>query len=163
MHDPARLITEIAIFGIASAALADAERPRLAIALAAAVAARLILTFPRTARPDASVGRRPSARRRVTGLRIARRRPTRTATRIGVMLSTAPSFETQEEALASVRATTRSASSRSEQRRLVLIRVERRRLIHPVRAAQSVSRALGNALELGQGCGSPRPRYVLRR
>jgi hypothetical protein len=73
MHDPARLITEIAIFGIAAAALADADQPTLAIALAAAVAVRLILTFPRTARPDASVGRRPSARQRVTGLRIAGR------------------------------------------------------------------------------------------
>jgi Protein of unknown function (DUF2568) len=77
MHDPVRLITEIAIFGIAAAALADAEQPALAIALAAAVAVRLILTFPRTARPDASAGRRRSAQRRVTGLRIAGRSESR--------------------------------------------------------------------------------------
>jgi Protein of unknown function (DUF2568) len=45
LHDPARLLAEIAIFGLAAAALADADQPALAIALAAAVAVHLILTF----------------------------------------------------------------------------------------------------------------------
>ena len=46
LDDPARLIAEIAIFGIAAVALADADQPTLAIALAAAVAVHLVLTFP---------------------------------------------------------------------------------------------------------------------
>jgi hypothetical protein len=46
LNDPARLIAEIAIFGIAAVALADADQPTLAIAFAAAVAVHLILTFP---------------------------------------------------------------------------------------------------------------------
>ena len=46
LHDPARLVGEIAIFGAAAGALGDADQPTPAIALAAAVAVHLILTYP---------------------------------------------------------------------------------------------------------------------
>jgi hypothetical protein len=46
IQDPIRLFTEIAIFAAAVAALADADRPRLAIVLGAAVAMHLLFTFP---------------------------------------------------------------------------------------------------------------------
>lgn len=43
--DPGRLLLELAVFGAAVAALAAAGHPRLAIALAAATAVHLVLTF----------------------------------------------------------------------------------------------------------------------
>jgi hypothetical protein len=46
LHDPGRLVAEIVIFGLAAAALADADQLTAAIVLAAAVAIHLILTFP---------------------------------------------------------------------------------------------------------------------
>ena len=46
LDDPARLMAEVAIFGMAAVALVDADAPTLAIALAAAVAVHLVLTFP---------------------------------------------------------------------------------------------------------------------
>lgn len=45
LEDPLRLPAEIALFGVASAALAVAEPPALGLALAAAVALHLVLTF----------------------------------------------------------------------------------------------------------------------
>jgi hypothetical protein len=44
--DPARLVAELAIFGAACAALAAADRPRLAFVFGAVVAVHLALTFP---------------------------------------------------------------------------------------------------------------------
>ncbi len=44
--DPSRIVLEIAVFGCAVGALAQAERPKLAVVLAVAVAVHLALTFP---------------------------------------------------------------------------------------------------------------------
>ena len=45
-RDPVRLLAEIAIFGTAAAALADADHAPLAVVFAASVAVHLVLTFP---------------------------------------------------------------------------------------------------------------------
>ena len=45
-HDPIRLVAEIAIFGAAAVALADADHATLATVFAATVAVHLVLTFP---------------------------------------------------------------------------------------------------------------------
>ncbi len=45
LHDPLRLLAEIAVWGVAAAALAAAGHDALAIALAAAAALHLLLTF----------------------------------------------------------------------------------------------------------------------
>jgi hypothetical protein len=44
-EDPVRLVLEVLLFGAACVALATADRPRLAVVLAAAVAVHLALTF----------------------------------------------------------------------------------------------------------------------
>jgi Protein of unknown function (DUF2568) len=54
LHDPGRVVAEIAIFGLAAAGLADADLPALAIVLAAAAAVHLALTFPLHQRAPAS-------------------------------------------------------------------------------------------------------------
>jgi hypothetical protein len=62
-HDPIRLLAEIAIFGAAAAALADADHARLAIVFAAIVAVHLVLTFPLHQRePQPRPARAPVAR-----------------------------------------------------------------------------------------------------
>jgi hypothetical protein len=63
LHDPIRLLAEIAIFGAAAVALADADQPTLAIVFAAVVAVHLVLTFPLHQRaPRDSDGAAPAPR-----------------------------------------------------------------------------------------------------